>query len=405
VDLAGIGWCWQPTVVVVNRGWQPYCDRGHWLYCSSGWYWQSEYSWGWAPFHYGRWQLHPRCGWVWSPDTVWGPAWVTWRTVGNNCGWAPLPPHAVFQAGVGWRYNGVTVSATFGFGLQANCFTFVGLNNFNNRDLSHARLAPVEVTKIYNHTTIINNYTVNNTTVINHGIPVERVSAVATTPVHRATVREAAVGSGRTITTTPAAEKGETVVYRSQLKAPVRSAPVVVQKVDDRHPVIRHTPTVQVAAPRNPTYTGSGRQGQQPAENSYGNAANRPTYTTPSQQAPRTPQSAPVTPSRSTSPTANQPAPRVSQSAPNTPTYPAQTTQHERTSEVQPDSRSTEASTRTYQAPANSQNGNPHLSSPKGHEQNQGKRQPTQTAPPRQNPPPQSQPGNSGNSKSNNSGS
>jgi len=36
VDLEGVGWCWQPTVVVVNRGWQPYCDGGHWVY-TEGW--------------------------------------------------------------------------------------------------------------------------------------------------------------------------------------------------------------------------------------------------------------------------------------------------------------------------------------------------------------------------------
>src|SRR5439155_10018762 len=79
VDLAGYGWCWQPSVVVINHGWSPYCHGGHWLYTDCGWYWRSDYSWGWAPFHYGRWYLHPRCGWVWLPGSVWAPAWVCWR--------------------------------------------------------------------------------------------------------------------------------------------------------------------------------------------------------------------------------------------------------------------------------------------------------------------------------------
>src|SRR5437899_3110195 len=92
---SGVGWCWQPRVVLINHGWRPYCDGGHWLNSDCGWYWQSDYSWGWAPFHYGRWQLHNRCGWVWVPDTAWAPSWVVWRTAGDFCGWAPVPPHAV----------------------------------------------------------------------------------------------------------------------------------------------------------------------------------------------------------------------------------------------------------------------------------------------------------------------
>src|SRR6185369_2792828 len=109
ISLEGYGWCWQPRAVVVNRSWRPYCDGGHWIYTDAGWYWQSDYSWGWAPFHYGRWQMHDRCGWVWMPDRVWAPAWVVWRSYGDDCGWAPVPPHAVFDVNFGWRFNGVSV--------------------------------------------------------------------------------------------------------------------------------------------------------------------------------------------------------------------------------------------------------------------------------------------------------
>ena len=68
VEVEGYGRCWQPTVVVVNRGWQPYSDRGRWVYTDSGWYWMSDYSWGATTFHYGRWFSHPRYGWCWWPD-------------------------------------------------------------------------------------------------------------------------------------------------------------------------------------------------------------------------------------------------------------------------------------------------------------------------------------------------
>lgn len=247
VDMEGVGWCWQPTVVVVNRGWQPYCDSGHWVYTEAGWFWRSDYSWGWAPFHYGRWYNHPRCGWVWTPDTVWAPSWVVWRSGGDRCGWAPLPPHATFDVRVGWTFNGVRVRADFDFGLRPNHFTFVGLHDFNDRDIRHHRLPTTEVTKIYKNTTIVNNYTVNNTTIVNRGIPVERVSSVARTPVQHATVRDVPAGSGRVNIVSRSTEK-ESVVYRPVLKEPAKTTRVEVQKIDNRHPVIRHTPSVPVVS-------------------------------------------------------------------------------------------------------------------------------------------------------------
>ena len=300
VDLAGVGWCWQPSAFVVNRSWQPYCNGGHWVYSDCGWFWQSDYSWGWAPFHYGRWQRHPRCGWVWTPDTVWGPSWVVWRSGGERCGWAPLPPHAVFDVRLGWSYNGVRVRADFDFGLKADHFTFVGLHDFNERDLSHRRLAPTEVTKVYNNTTIVNNYTVNNTTVVNKGIPVDRVASVARTPVHRATVREAPAGSTRVNLAARSAEKDTAVVYRPALKTPQKTAPVTVQKVDDRHPVIQHAPNVAVVRQTKPGFqtapaVGGVRRGQseisRPSPATVRQSQPAPSQT--QQQVPRTEQTVP----------------------------------------------------------------------------------------------------------------
>ncbi|HKS38474.1 MAG TPA: DUF6600 domain-containing protein, partial [Verrucomicrobiae bacterium] len=39
VEVSDYGWCWQPTVAVVNSGWRPYCDGGRWVWTDSGWYW------------------------------------------------------------------------------------------------------------------------------------------------------------------------------------------------------------------------------------------------------------------------------------------------------------------------------------------------------------------------------
>jgi hypothetical protein len=245
VSLEGYGWCWQPRTVVISPAWRPYCDSGHWVYTDAGWFWQSDYSWGWAPFHYGRWYQHPRCGWVWTPDRVWGPAWVTWRTTGDYCGWAPLPPHADFDVHLGWRFNGVRVGASFDFGLGVGAFAFVSFGDFCSHDLGHHRLPPARVTTVYHQTTIVNNYVVEHNTIVHRGIPVERVSSASHVPVPHATVRDLPAGSARTPSHSTA------VVYRHELKAPARPVHMEAQRVDVSHPVIQHPPI----APANPGRT------------------------------------------------------------------------------------------------------------------------------------------------------
>lgn len=253
VDLPDYGWCWQPTVVAVNHSWSPYCDSGHWMWTDAGWYWVSDYSWGWAPFHYGRWYMHDRCGWVWVPDRVWGPAWVAWRNSDEYCGWAPLPPRAVFDVHLGWSFNGVRVGVGFDFGLHADHFCFIGIGDFCSHDLGHRRLPHTEVTRVYNRTTIINNnYVVNHNTIINQGVRVERVAAATHTEIHKAVIRDLPAGSNPAARS--GAERGAPVVYRPQLHAPARPVNMVAQKVDARHPVIQHT---EVAAPRTAVQTTS----------------------------------------------------------------------------------------------------------------------------------------------------
>jgi hypothetical protein len=250
VSLEGVGWCWQPTVVVLNHGWRPYCHGGHWVYSDAGWYWASDYSWGWAPFHYGRWHMHPRCGWVWLPDRAWGPAWVTWRTAGEQCGWAPLPPHANFDAHLGFTFNGVHVGATFDFGLGPAHFTFVAMNDFTHHDLGHRCLPAPQVTRIYNQTTVINNYVVNNNVIVNQGVRVERVAAATHTEIRRAAIRD--LPAGAPAPGVRAGQRTENVVYRQQPSAPSKPARMVAQKVDDRHPVIQPAPLAPLHAERKP---------------------------------------------------------------------------------------------------------------------------------------------------------
>lgn len=307
VQLDGVGWCWQPRVVVINHGWRPYCDSGQWVYTDAGWFWQSDYSWGWAAFHYGRWHLHERSGWVWLPDRVWGPAWVTWRYEGDHCGWAPLPPHADFDAHLGFRFNGVHVAANFDFGLRPDHFTFIAMRDFHDHDFAHHRMAPTEVTRIYNHTTVINNYVVNNNTIVNQGIKPDRVAAATHTPIHKVAIRDVPAGAAPAAATRSSA-RGELMVYRPQLKAPARPEHIVAQKVDDRHPVIQHAPVVPARTER-PLVAGNrgvanrgpepSTQGtwQQPGANRYPTANSQPQPNSKSSRvAPMAPASAPAAP-------------------------------------------------------------------------------------------------------------
>ena len=196
VNVEGYGRCWRPTIVVYNSGWQPYCDRGHWVYSDCGWYWVSDYSWG-ITFHYGRWFRDAHQGWCWWPDTVWAPSWVTWRYSNDYCGWAPLPPFAVFRPGVGFVYHGSGVSIGFDFGLAVNCFTFVPTRYFCDPHPRYHRVGAGDVTRIYHQTTVINNFNFDshNRAIVNNGIGVKHITDVTRTPIHPVPVRELSVSA------------------------------------------------------------------------------------------------------------------------------------------------------------------------------------------------------------------
>src|SRR3989441_3215331 len=192
IDVPAYGWCWRPTVAVVDVSWQPYCDRGRWFWSDCGWYWHSDYAWGWAPFHYGRWHRNPAYGWVWLPDTALAPAWGTCRCSDAHCGWAPLPPGAYFDVGFGFRFHGGRVGAGFDFGLVPDCFTFIPTARFCDRTPWHHRLPPTQVVTIFDRTTIINNYTggSNNRTVVNIGPGANAIAAVSRSEIRKVTLRD-----------------------------------------------------------------------------------------------------------------------------------------------------------------------------------------------------------------------
>ena len=227
LDVAGYGPCWQPSVVMVNPGWQPYCDGGRWIYTDCGWYWMSGYSWGWAPFHYGRWFRHRHYGWCWMPGNTWGPAWVCWRHGGNYCGWAPLPPAAVYHPTVGLTFHGQRVSSSFAFGLGATSYTFVHTSHFPDRQLNRQSLSHQQAAQVFNQTVPSTTIVGSGSRIINHGIPVSQVATASRTSIHVVAIREmnsAGVHSVRGERLEPGSRTLS--VFRPQFSQPAAAQPV-----------------------------------------------------------------------------------------------------------------------------------------------------------------------------------
>lgn len=170
VTLSDYGTCWRPTIVVADPTWKPYCNGGRWVWSDSGWYWQSDYSWGWATFHYGRWCNDRRAGWVWVPGNVWGPAWVSWRNSPDYCGWAPLPPAARYTTGIGLTYRGRRVGVDFNFGLTSDCYSFVESKRLDDHAWHRYRLGPRETGIVFAKTKPINRYDQGPGGVVHKGI-------------------------------------------------------------------------------------------------------------------------------------------------------------------------------------------------------------------------------------------
>lgn len=235
MEVPDYGWCWQPTAMSINSDWRPYGDCGRWLYTDNGWYWQSDYSWGWAPFHYGRWFRHQNYGWMWAPDTVWGPSWVCWRSTPVYCGWAPLPPGAFYSPGFGFSYYGVHVGDDFGFGLSASFFTFVHYRHFSDRNPWRYHAGDREAHDLYGHSAVRNHYFKGpNGAVINEGVGRDTISRFSRTEIRKVAVRDLPPAAGKIVRPDRLERDGKSlVIYRPN----PQSAPAL-------------KPGIRLAAPR-----------------------------------------------------------------------------------------------------------------------------------------------------------
>jgi hypothetical protein len=350
MDVPDYGWCWQPSIAVSYQGWRPYMHGGRWLYSTSGWYWQSDYSWGWAPFHYGRWFCAPRRGWVWVPDYTWGPSWVTWRRGADYCGWAPLPPRSRFHAGVGFTYFGRNVGVNFSFGLSEDHFCFVPTRHFIDRRLTDHVVPTVRARNIYNNTTVVNNYIVgNNNTIINNGVGRDYVASHTRTEIRQIAIKDAPATPGRRIQADRIDRShNQAVVYRPQppSKELVQRHESVVRAESSRRELASTAPAGALIRPIRPAVSGRSTatvtpQTSRPAGNTPRRETSRssiastatelPTWSKPApvrvrQETPITARTAPQVPSRTIRPVtpatprgsfarpeANAPAPRTPQ--------------------------------------------------------------------------------------------
>ena len=92
VNVPEYGYCWTPTVIVIND-WAPY-RHGRWVWRGGDYVWVGYEPWGWAPYHYGRWARRENLGWIWAPakNAVFKPGEVYWLRGAKLAGWGPLAP-------------------------------------------------------------------------------------------------------------------------------------------------------------------------------------------------------------------------------------------------------------------------------------------------------------------------
>jgi hypothetical protein len=190
LEVEGYGYGWQPDIAVSDPNWRPYAD-GYWAYTDYGWTWISYEDFGWATYHYGRGANLADYGWVWIPgsDLDWGPAWVSWRTGGDNIGWAPLPPR-----GVGVVYEGQPIGARVDieFDIGPQYYNFCDVR-FIGEPVLRDRIFTVTQNVTYiNNTVNVTNITVQNNVVYNYGPDINVVSAYSSRPIQRLTIERQA---------------------------------------------------------------------------------------------------------------------------------------------------------------------------------------------------------------------
>jgi len=197
-DVPPYGPVWRPNDAVAMPGWRPYFNQGYWQYTDAGWFWHSEAPYGDIVFHYGRWLRDFRYGWVWVPGYDWAPAWVAWRNAEGFAGWAPLPPAARFEAGIGLMYRG-GLAEDVDFGLGPDDYIFVGYDHFWDHDYRPFLLPHDRLGLVFRGSLVMNGYRVLDGRFVVEGLGRERVAAFSHHPVRedKVVIRDQRIEHGR----------------------------------------------------------------------------------------------------------------------------------------------------------------------------------------------------------------
>jgi len=168
VETSTYGEAWCP--LDVSAGWRPY-TVGRWAYTDYGWMWVAEDPWGYVPYHYGRWTFDSYYGWVWIPGDVWAPAWVSWRYGDGWIGWAPLPPDAEWNVGIGLSLNATALDSR----IDSYRWCFVPSRDILSTNI-RTRVAPASRNGTFlSMTQNVTNYTVVNSRPAERGLRPEMI--------------------------------------------------------------------------------------------------------------------------------------------------------------------------------------------------------------------------------------
>lgn len=85
-DMYGYVWRCDYNDYYPWGAWQPYY-YGQWREVDGQLFWVPMESWGWVPHHLGLWIWNKKRGWLWIPGSAFAPAWVSFHTLGDYCGW------------------------------------------------------------------------------------------------------------------------------------------------------------------------------------------------------------------------------------------------------------------------------------------------------------------------------
>ena len=130
------------------------------------------------------------------PGYDWAPAWVCWRQAEGHCGWAPLPPAAVFTAGVGLTFHG-HLALDVGFGLGPAAFTFVAYDHFWDHNLCPFLLPRERVAVIFPGSRIMNGYRLDHGRFFVEGLGHDHVAVLTHHEVRVVEVGHEPRGRGR----------------------------------------------------------------------------------------------------------------------------------------------------------------------------------------------------------------